>query len=638
MTFLLLRRGMSRAGLPVALVASILWAGLPPALAQAAPELDPDTGLPKVAQFEMPASPPVEPFWAERKTGYLTTADGTRLRYSALLPARREGARVPVILFVNGYDAGSIGGAAYRRGQTAQMLPLDRRLLEAGYAVMGVNPAGTGCSTGMVEYTRPQLGRHGAEAVEFAAAQPWSDGRIGMMGWSYGGSSQLAAAQFQPPHLRAIVPGVPLMDYRDALAPGGVTQPGFVTNFRVAFRAWWETTVQRTAREEGDTDCVAQVARNLEQEETHSIMQLVVAHPLRDDYMNSFDLAAGVDRIRVPVLSAEAFQDQALTSRGNHYHARLEPSRLWRVQSNGGHDIYAAPAFLATAMRFIDRYVKDVDNGFERDTPRLSIWMETTGPELNGLRRAATARAGWSIDRAAVHDADLRVREFHLAGGGLLSDRPGDGAADGYDYPGGGVAVNDVVGRSFWGALPADWSTTSLAYTSAPLEADTMLYGTGSADLWVAVNGGDADLQVTLTELRPDGQETYVQRGWLRLSNRALDPARSTPLLPWHTERPESFVPLLPNRPALARVELQRMGHYLRQGSRLRLWIDTPAQSGGLVFAPISLRQRVRVLHTARHDSVLRLGTLPGVRGPVERPACGTLLLQPCRPDPLAAR
>jgi len=614
----------------------VVGAALAQGTAQA-PALDPDTGLPAMGAFEFPASPPVEPFWAERRTGYMKTADGERLRYSVLLPRREGKARVPVILFINGYDAGSIGGLTYRSGQTAQQLALDRRLVEAGYAVMGVNPAGTGCSTGRLEYIRPQLGRHGAEAVEFAAAQDWSDGKVGMMGASYGGSSQLAAAQFQPRHLRAIVPGVPLVDYRDALNPGGVPQPGFIAGFRLVFRAWWESVVARTAKEEGDTVCLAQVARNLANEEPNSIMQFFTAHPLRDDYMNSMDLSRGAGRIRVPVLSVEAFQDQALTSRGGHYHELLDPSRVWRVQSNGAHDIYSAPEFQATAMRFIDRFVKGLDNGFERDTPKLSVWMETTGPGENGMRPAATARAGWKVERDAVRERDLRVREFHLAEGGQLSDRPGAGAADGFDYPGAGVAVNDIAARAYWGDLPGDWRASSLAYTSAPLAEDALVYGTGSADLWVAAMAGDADLQVTLTEIRPDGQETYVQRGWLRLSNRALDTARSTPLRPWHSEKPQEFLPPLMGRPVLARVEVQRMGHYFRKGSRLRMWIDTPSQSGGLGFDPFSLRQRVFVLHNARYDSLLRVGILDGVRGPAERPACGSLLMQPCRPDPLAS-
>jgi predicted acyl esterase len=187
----------------------------------------------------------------------------------------------------------------------------------------------------------------------------------------------------------------------------------------------------------------------------------------------------------------------------------------------------------------------------------------------------------------------------------------------------------------FWGALPADWKSESLAYTSAPLASDMLVYGSGSADLWVTATGGDADIQVTITEVRPDGQETYVQRGWLRLSNRTLDDARSTPLLPIHLEQPLQLVPLLPGRPVLARVEINKMGHYFRKGSRLRLWIDTPAQTGGLVFDTFTQKQQIHVLHNARYDSLIRIGVLTGVHGPDAYPACGTVLMQPCRPDPL---
>jgi hypothetical protein len=79
------------------------------------------------------------------------------------------------------------------------------------------------------------------------------------------------------------------------------------------------------------------------------------------------------------------------------------------------------------------------------------------------------------------------------------------------------------------------------------------------------------------------------------------------------------------------------LGHYFRKGSRLRVWVDTPAQTGGLVFAPFTQRQRVHVLHNARYDSLVRLGVLDGVEGPETYPECGKVLLQPCRPDPLAA-
>lgn len=596
--------------------------------------LDSATGLPAARMPVIAARPAVAPFWARRITGYLLTDDGHRLRYSVLLP--RGSGRAPVVLSINGYDAGSIGGAAYLQGRTSMSLDLDRRLVEAGYAVMGLNAAGTGCSEGPLEYTRPQLGRHGAQAVEFAAAQPWSDGKVGMVGSSYGGSAQLAVAQQRPAHLRAIAPGMPLTDYRDALMPGGVPQPGFITPFRVGFRAWWSEVVAQTAKEEGDARCLQQVARNLAGEDENSVMHLFLAHPLRDAHMDSFDLARDAGRIAVPVLALEAFQDQAITPRSSHYQSRLRSELLWQVQSNGRHDLYFATAFHSTLLRFLDRFVKGQDNGFERETARTTVWMEAHDDGGDGFARRVSAQPLWVVRREAIGPEDLRPIEFHLTPGKALSGSMVAGPADAFDYPGTGIAVNDLAGNTNWGPLPADWAATSLAFTSAPLASDMMVYGPGSADLWVAATAGDADLQVTLTEVRSDGQEMYVQRGWLRLSNRALDEARSTPLLPIHVEQAERPMPLLPGRPVLARVEIQKMGHYFRKGSRLRIWIDRPAQTGGLVFDPFTQRQRIHLLHTARHDSLVRLGVLDGVQGPPAYPECGKVMLQPCRPDPLA--
>lgn len=588
--------------------------------------LDPQTGLPASPAFAFPARERAAPFWARRVTGYILAADGTRLRYSALLP--NASGRFPVVLSMNGYDAGSIGGTAYLQRQSSMPLDFDRRLVEAGFAVMGVNAAGTGCSSGRLEFIQPQLGRHGAEAVEFAAAQSWADGSVGMVGVSYGGSSQLATAQVRPPHLRAIVPGSPLADFRDALNPGGVPQPGFVTPFRGVLRGYWSQTVAQTAREEGDPACLEQVERNLAGEEAGSVMHLFLSHPWRDAYTDSGDLARNAGRIQVPVLALDAFQDQAITPRSGHYQQRLDAGKLWLVQSNGRHDLYFAEAFQAMAIRFLERFVKGRDNGFERDTPRTTLWMEAVD--------AGSVQPRWTVSKGSISASDLQVREFHLGSAGRLSPTPHPGPAQGFDYPGAGVVVNNLAGTTYWGPLPANWRNTSLAYTSRPLEDSMMVYGPASADLWVAATGGDADLQVTLTELRPDGQETYVQRGWLRLSNRALDEAASTPLLPVHLGRADRLMPVLPGRPVLARVEINKMGHYFRKGSRLRVWIDTPAQTGGMVFDPYAPSQRIHVLANAKYGSVLRLGVLDGVEGPATYPECGKVILQPCRPDPLA--
>ena len=76
--------------------------------------------------------PPSHPWWAKRLTGYLTAKDGTRLRYSALLP--KDEGRFPVIINYSGYDPGSIGGLAYAQGDSTMSPDLDKTLLEHGYA------------------------------------------------------------------------------------------------------------------------------------------------------------------------------------------------------------------------------------------------------------------------------------------------------------------------------------------------------------------------------------------------------------------------------------------------------------------------------------------------------------------------
>ena len=69
---------------------------------------------------------------------------------------------------------------------------------------------------------------------------------------------------------------------------------------------------------------------------------------------------------------------------------------------------------------------------------------------------------------------------------------------------------------------------TAAGLLTAPLVADTTVIGSGSVDLWIASDAGDTDLEITISEVRPDGQEMYVQSGWLRVSHRALDDAGSS--------------------------------------------------------------------------------------------------------------
>ncbi|MEQ1703038.1 MAG: CocE/NonD family hydrolase C-terminal non-catalytic domain-containing protein, partial [Ilumatobacteraceae bacterium] len=156
--------------------------------------------------------------------------------------------------------------------------------------------------------------------------------------------------------------------------------------------------------------------------------------------------------------------------------------------------------------------------------------------------------------------------------------------------------------------------------------------GAGSVDLWVQADAADTDLEVTITEVRPDGTEIYVQSGWLRASHRTLDEAASTELHPVHTHTKDDVADLPPGEFVPVRVDLFPFAHPFRAGSSIRLTIDAPGNSRAIwVFDTISNGETVTVAHDAEHPSSL---VLPVVDVPVAAPAppaCGSIRGQPCR-------
>lgn len=624
-----------RIGAAAWLAASLLLR--PVAGIAAAEDAAPD---PVAAQWGVPAyfniAEPTEypATWGKRLTGYLEARDGTRLRYSVLLP-KGKGPH-PVIVNYSGYDPGSIGGPAYRHNDTTMSASLDRTLLEHGYAVLGVNARGTGCSEGMFDFLLDTYGTDGADIVEWAAKQPWSSGAVAMANWSWAGMSQIATAMERPPHLKAIAPGMALTDPRsDSWAIGGVPSQGFITGWWQFLHSRW-LAARHSAEAEKDAACIAQVDRNYANAEMpdHNLPTLLIRHPLRDAWIDARSMLGRVDRIQVPVLSMEAFQDEATTARAGYYHERLDPARLWLVQTNGNHDLYESLRFRETLVAFFDHFVKGIDNGFEAQ-PHVVVWQETDATGERGHARDESAVPRWRIVREqfppAVGEWVLHLGAAHALAAGVAASAP----PDEYAYPVSGPTVNVEAGRGAWGEPAPNWREGSAAYTSAALEHDVVIYGPVSADLWVSTSASDTDLQVTLTEVRPDGQERFLQRGWLRLSDRALDARRSTPTRPILCDRPECIAAPVPDRPVLARVELTKIAHAFRAGSRVRIWIDAPSATGENDFDHSSIPSTNRIWHDAEHPSRLVFGTLAGVEVPKGEAACGHALMEPCRPDPL---
>ena len=151
--------------------------------------------------------------------GYLRTRDGTSLAIDVRLPGPASGGPYPTLVEYGGYGYADPAGAESGISQVANVL---------GFAVVDVNMRGTGCSGGAFDYFEPLQDLDGYDVIETVARQPWVLGhRVGMLGISYGGISQLFVGATDPPHLAALAPLSVIDNTATTLYPGGVLNTGF---------------------------------------------------------------------------------------------------------------------------------------------------------------------------------------------------------------------------------------------------------------------------------------------------------------------------------------------------------------------------------------------------------------------------
>lgn len=308
--------------------------------------------------------------------------------------------------------------------------------------------------------------------------------------------------------------------------------------------------------------------------------------------------------------------------------------------------IFGTSDFELPTDRFSGMDHADALAAFEAE-PSIEVLFEQGAsdgaPPLTPLARYAAGFDEWPIPGTVA-------TAFHLGLDGSLLDRPEP--ADGrVEY----LALPDGVPPTFWSGNSSDlWRTdvvwdwqepapgTAADFVSDPLADTLVMIGSASADLWVNSNLGDTDVEVTLTEIRPDGNEVMVQSGWLRASHRALLDDESTALRPVRSYL-EADVSPLPGAPgagtdrepefALARVEILPFAHTFRAGSRIRLMVDAPGGNRATwVFDTISGGERVQIGVGPSFPSQLVLPVVPGVEVPEAYPACNSLKGQPCRP------
>jgi predicted acyl esterase len=587
--------------------------------------------------------------------GYIRTRDGTLLSANVRLPGPVEDGPYPTVVEYSGYDPSNPDGRQ-PASAIAQFL---------GFAIVGVNLRGSGCSGGAFDYFETLQSLDGYDVIETVAAQPWvAYGKVGMVGISYPGVSQLFVAATRPPHLAAITPLSVIDDTYQTLYPGGILNDGFAVPWgedrqhdaRPAASEWVRDRIAG-----GDTTCEANQALRLQTPSVRRRIERLGPGRVRAD--DALAPATFVDRIAVPVFIAGTWQDEET---GGHFAEMLDrfaPGVLMKATlTNGRHadsfspdilprwaeflDFYVArrvphraPETRALATAFLrseygegvtlppDRFDEDADfatalASFEAEPPvRVLFDSGAGGPAGAPLSSFEASFPSWP-PRAAT------AGTFYLRAGGELGDSPSTSGADRFAYDPSALPRTSQDG---WEPLP---DGKALGWVSEPLATDTVVLGSGSVDLWLRANVPDVDLEVTVSEVRPDGQETYVQSGWLRASRRALDPTRSTELRPVPTYTDADAAVLPRGGPALVRVPLLPFGHAFRAGSLVRVVVQPPGGNRPAWAFDARTYHRdvtVTVARSRAYPSRVVLPVVAGVDVPTRRPECGSLRGQPCR-------
>ncbi len=612
--------------------------------------------------------------------GYITMRDGTKLSAMISLPGPADQGPYPTVIEYSGYDPANPNSP-----QPSELLA---QLL--GYATVGVNMRGTGCSGGSYNYFEQLQSLDGYDVAEAVAAQPWvARHKVGMVGISYPGISQLFVGQTQPPDLEALAPLSVIADtFRSTLYPGGIFNNGFALSWALdrqnagkPYGEGWEQGVVDAGGPNG-----AQCAENqLLRLQNPDIVQLISSHPYYEKALGDpLSPITFVHKINVPVFLGGAWQDEQVGPQSADMLDQFTSSPDKHFMFTNGTHVESLFAQLQRWTEFLDFYVghriPHVSDLFRALAPTIyEQGMGISGLTLPPDRFDAYTSYAKAL-AAYQHEPDVRIlfengygdpsqpgapiaafehsfsqwppketvpTTWYMQPDQKLSKNPptiadGDGrASTSYVYDPTAKPATDYSGSSssIWGANPTyDWRPLplgkALAFDSPPLTHDVTMVGTGSVDLWLRSTAPDTDLEVTLTELRPDGQERYVQSGWLRASHRKLDATRTTALRPWHTDLQADAAPLPAGKFVQARVELFPFAAVLRTGSRLRITVEAPGGNRPFwTFDSLPAAGTVTndIAHSIGRPSKVVLPVIPGITVPTPLPPCPSLRGQPCR-------
>jgi predicted acyl esterase len=501
------------------------------------------------------------------KNALIPVSDGHRLCANIYHP-KQEG-RYPVLMslgiygkdvhFADGYKPQweklqTLNPAICDAGSSGRHLRWEKidpeRWVPDGYVVISIDGRGSGQSPGYLDPFSPRETQDYYDAIEWAAAQSWSTGKVGLIGISYLSIKQWQVAALQPPHLAAICPWEGGCDlYRDWSHHGGIFSNSFPT-------AWWPRQVLPNQHGNGATH---HRDRDTGQPTTGSALNEdmlrgnradhaddLLRHPLDDAWYRQRSPDLG--RISVPLFSAGNWGGPGLHLRGNiEGFVRAGSQAKWLDMHIGTHfESFYLPSYIERQKRFFAHFLKGANNGWDREP---SIRLEIRSPDSVVARHEAE----WPLART-----EWQRHYLDAARHTMTREAPSAEAASTF------LALGDGI-----------------SFLTTPFAEATEFTGPVMARLWVSSSTTDADIFATLRLFASDGREVVfagasdtepVARGWLRASHRKLDATMSTPFRPYHSH--DEIQKMQPGQSYPLEVEIWPTSIVCPPGYRLALTIQ----------------------------------------------------------------
>ncbi len=486
---------------------------------------------------------------------WIPLTDGTRLAARLWLPVDAEAHPVPAILEY----------LPYRKDDGTALQDRTRHpyFASRGYAAVRVDLRGTGDSDGVLcdEYLAQEQD-DALEVISWIARQSWCTGKVGMIGYSWGGFNGLQVAARRPPALGAVVTAYSTDDRYadDCHYMGGCVLGSDMLKWASSMRAYNALPPDPRFRDDWRDAWLDRLER------TPPFIEAWLTHQTRDGFWKHGSVRESYGSIAAPTLVVGGWAD-AYTNAVPRLLRHLTCERRgiigpWgHVLPHGG---IPGPAidFLAECVRWFDRWLKGLPTGVE-DDPCVRVWMQDSVAPA----RFYDARPGrWiALDRWPEPDGEARVARFGTANRLIWGDQPSEDEPSRVTVSAPehtGTTAGVWCANGYPDELPDDQrddDERSACFDTAPLPDGFEVLGAPVVRLRLSSDVPQASVIVRLCEVAPDGASTLVSWGMLNLSHRAGH------------ERPQ---PLEPGAFTDAGVALNVIGHRFSAGNVVRVAVS----------------------------------------------------------------